>query len=312
MSRPRVVTLVANHKRLAVTVVILAILGIIVPQLADFRQSLHLLSQVSWPYLAAAIGLTFMVYLLLAELYHTLVKKPVTLRSLQLVQFATGVASRLAPIGVGTIGLNLLFLRRKDHTVPQALAVAAAANIILLTMHFAILGIVALSVPLPHHLHLNISRRSIEITGLAIGLVLVSLIVFRPIRRRIVRAVIHTFEALSSYRDQPRKLIVAATFAAVQSSTYVFGLMACALALHTSIPFNQAFVIYTFSLLLGAAVATPGGLVGVEAGLAGGFVAYGVNTDTALAIALLYRLVTYWLPILPGLIALRIVQRRYF
>jgi undecaprenyl-diphosphatase len=72
----------------------------------------------------------------------------------------------------------------------------------------------------------------------------------------------------------------------------------------------QLFLVYTGGVLLGAAVPTPGGLAGVEAGLVGGFMAYGVGSTTAIAIALAFRLATYWLPILPGLTAFAIYRRR--
>lgn len=51
-------------------------------------------------------------------------------------------------------------------------------------------------------------------------------------------------------------------------------------------------------------------MIGAEAGLVAGFVAYGIPADRALAIALLYRFLTYWLPLLPGFVAFVIVQRR--
>ena len=95
------------------------------------------------------------------------------------------------------------------------------------------------------------------------------------------------------------------------SLVYVLALAASAEALGAALAFNQLFMVYTFSILVGVATPTPGGIVGVEAGLAGGFIAYGVPADTALAIALLYRLITYWLPLIPGFIAFRIVQHRY-
>ena len=59
-----------------------------------------------------------------------------------------------------------------------------------------------------------------------------------------------------------------------------------------------------FGMLAGTATPTPGGLVGAEAGLFTGFTAYGVSVLDAGAAVLLFRLVTYWLPLFPGLLAL--------
>jgi len=74
---------------------------------------------------------------------------------------------------------------------------------------------------------------------------------------------------------------------------------------------SDLFIVYTAGVLLGAAVPTPGGLAGVEAGLVGGFMAYGVTATAAIAIALAFRLVTYWLPIAPGAIALLYCRKNH-
>ncbi len=65
--------------------------------------------------------------------------------------------------------------------------------------------------------------------------------------------------------------------------------------------------------LAGAAVSTaaptPGGIGATEAALVAGYTAVGVDASTAFAAVLLFRLVTFWLPILPGWLALVHLQR---
>ena len=56
---------------------------------------------------------------------------------------------------------------------------------------------------------------------------------------------------------------------------------------------------------------TPGGLGFVEAGLAGTLRLAGVKNGDALAATLLYRLVSYWLPLVAGGIASLLFRRRY-
>ena len=61
--------------------------------------------------------------------------------------------------------------------------------------------------------------------------------------------------------------------------------------------------------LAGAAVAsispTPGGLGAMEAALVAGLTAVGAPTGPAVAGVLAFRLLTFWLPILPGWLAYR-------
>lgn len=47
----------------------------------------------------------------------------------------------------------------------------------------------------------------------------------------------------------------------------------------------------------------PGGIGGVEGGMIGAFIAFGVNGSTAVLAVLAYRLISFWLPILPGSVA---------
>ncbi|MFI5271393.1 MAG: flippase-like domain-containing protein, partial [Candidatus Saccharimonadales bacterium] len=69
--------------------------------------------------------------------------------------------------------------------------------------------------------------------------------------------------------------------------------------------------IFTLGISTGTITPTPGGLGGFEAGLFAGFVAFHVPVAPALAIALLYRLISYWLALGIGLLAFIEVQRNH-
>lgn len=301
-----------RQKRFVFAVIVLLLLYVVSPQLAAFDQSLKTLSQASIGITLIAASLTVMTYILSAELYFLLVKHPVSRGSLLLVQTATALTSRLAPIGVGTIGLNILFLRRRNHTLPEAVAVAATNNGLGVVGHLLIIALISTTSPLPHNFNPHLSETTVAIILLVLAVILAGLACFRSLRRRILNGVRQVLHNIAGYRRKPWIILLGLGVSMVISCTYVSSLAACSRALGVDIPFNEIFLIFTFSLLTGAATATPGGLVGVEAGLVGGFVAYGIDPSTALAIALLYRLISYWIPLIPGLIALRTLQHRYF
>ena len=54
----------------------------------------------------------------------------------------------------------------------------------------------------------------------------------------------------------------------------------------------------------------PGGIGAVEAALVGSFTLVGVDSATATAGVLLYRLLTFWVPVLPGFYAFYWLERR--
>jgi putative heme transporter len=58
-----------------------------------------------------------------------------------------------------------------------------------------------------------------------------------------------------------------------------------------------------FTGMLGNVLPLPGGLGGVEGGMIGAFLAFGVDGGLAVAAVLSYRAFAYWLPIIPGAVA---------
>jgi uncharacterized protein (TIRG00374 family) len=55
--------------------------------------------------------------------------------------------------------------------------------------------------------------------------------------------------------------------------------------------------------MLGNLLPMPGGVGGVEGGMVGAYSAFGVDFDLALVAVLVYRAFTFWLPLVPGVIA---------
>jgi uncharacterized protein (TIRG00374 family) len=74
---------------------------------------------------------------------------------------------------------------------------------------------------------------------------------------------------------------------------------------------SLALLAYTASSVLAMIPITPGGLGLVEAGLTGTLTLAGVAAPQAVLATLLYRLASYWLPILAGPVAYTLFRRRY-
>jgi uncharacterized protein (TIRG00374 family) len=73
--------------------------------------------------------------------------------------------------------------------------------------------------------------------------------------------------------------------------------------------FAKAGALYMIANTVGSAVPTPGGVGGIEAALTAVLLSFGVDSATAAAIVLLFRLLTFWLPTVPGYGFLRYTQR---
>ena len=71
-------------------------------------------------------------------------------------------------------------------------------------------------------------------------------------------------------------------------------LLACLLALHVHVPWRGLLVIYSLTQISASLPITPGGLGVVEGSMAALLVAYGTSGSQALAVVLLYRIVSFW------------------
>ena len=76
-----------------------------------------------------------------------------------------------------------------------------------------------------------------------------------------------------------------------------------------NLSFAEVGAVYLGASLIAAAAPTPGGLGALEAALVAGLTGVSLDAGVAVAAVLSYRLVTYWLPILPGWLSFRFLDR---
>jgi uncharacterized membrane protein YbhN (UPF0104 family) len=286
-------------------------LYVLVPQIGDFKSSWHLLSHplASWTLLA--IGLTSLTYLTAAATYCMLAFRPLRFVQVALVQLAAMFVNRLLPGGIGALGANYAYLRRSGHSATQAGSVVAINNLLGVLGHSLVLLISLLifsghTTIIPAQSH-YVSVWAKFVIGAFVLLVAVALVF---VRQRFISKINDILEQLLDYRHQPWRLPTALLSSVLLTFSNVLCLLCCALALGVHLPFIIILLIFSFGISAGTASPTPGGLGGFEAGLAAGFIAYHVASPAALAIALLYRLVSYWLPMLAGGPVFVVCQRK--
>jgi uncharacterized protein (TIRG00374 family) len=174
-------------------------------------------------------------------------------------------------------------------------------------VHLSLLGLV-LATGSAGEFHLGWHAAQGWVLWGVVALCAVALLV-RPLRRKLTSFGRNLLVSLKHYEQQPHKLAYAALALLSLTLLNVAVLYLAARSFGVWLDLPALFVVYTAGVFVGAAVPTPGGLAGVEAGLVGGCMAYGVTSTTAIAIALAFRLVTYWFPLAPALLALYTSRR---
>jgi undecaprenyl-diphosphatase len=91
---------------------------------------------------------------------------------------------------------------------------------------------------------------------------------------------------------------------------YITALAASVAAFHGGVTIAEVGAVYLGSSMIAAAAPTPGGLGALEAALVAGLTGVGMEPGPAVAAVLAYRLVTYWLPVLPGWACFHLLERR--
>ena len=91
---------------------------------------------------------------------------------------------------------------------------------------------------------------------------------------------------------------------------YLFALYAAVKAFGGTTPLAAVGVVYLAGSAIGQAAPTPGGLGAVEAVLIAGLVGVGLDKEIAVPAVLLFRLCTFWIPILPGWLSFTALGRR--
>lgn len=299
-----------NKRYLGLALLFLVALYMVLPQLDQFKASRHLLGNPAAPYLVLAIVCSGLTYFFAAATYCLLAFKPLGYLQTVVVQLAAMFVNKLLPAGVGALGSNYVYLKRHKHSGSQAGSVVAINNMLGLAGHTVLLALTFLLAGQAAMIsNYRFSFTTIMPVVTALLIVLIASIVVWPKARQALKDLLRQ---LYSYRRRKLRLIGGLASSVGLTLTNVLTLYLCALALNLDIGFAAIMVIFTFGITLSTIVPTPGGLGGFEAGLMAGFIAYDTDKSAALASALLYRLITYWLAIVAGAIALFFAERRRY
>jgi undecaprenyl-diphosphatase len=78
------------------------------------------------------------------------------------------------------------------------------------------------------------------------------------------------------------------------------------------LPFATVGAVFLVGSAVASAAPTPGGLGAVEAALIAGLVSAGLDNTIAVPAVFMYRLFTFWVPILPGWLSFQWLQRNEY
>jgi uncharacterized membrane protein YbhN (UPF0104 family) len=272
-----------------------------------------LLHHTDWRWTAAALALSAASYFGAAWSLTGFVLERLSLFRTLLAQLAASFVTLVTPAAVGGVALNLRYLRRARVAPADAAASVGVSQLIAFALH-AILLVIFAALAGSAHAH---SLRPPGWVYIAVAAVVAAVLVAlafpggrRLLRSRLSPALGQVIPRLLDIAQQPVKLAAGIGGALLVTVSYVLCLQTSVLALGGSVPLVSVAIVYLTGSAIGSAVPTPGGLGAVEAALSAGLTAVGLPGITAVSAVLLYRTVTFWLPVPLGWVALTYLQRR--
>ena len=286
-------------------------LYVVLPQIGAFKSSFTIARQADPIFIALALACSGLTYIAATNTYYLLALKKLLYLRTVLAQLASMFVNRLLPAGIGSIGANYVYLRKSKHSVSEAASVVTANNLIGLIGHviLSVALLILFSDQLPDIKSSNVSNNlPVILLGSALGVVI--LLVIAKKNSKFKAKLNETIDQLIAYRHHPLKILTAIISSISLTLFSIACLYFCMLSLEVNLSFVVVMLIFTLGVAAGTVTPTPGGLGGVEAGLIAGFIAAGVSTPTAFAIALTYRFIHYWISLVTGAIAFIVCRRR--
>jgi len=294
----------AKHSKIILTIAgLLLVFYVFIPQLGNLKESLQAAEAANKTMLFLAVVVFCVGFPILAAKYCLIAQYKLRYYLTLQVQVASAFVSKLLPMSIGSLTVNTYYLTKESKDVSEA-ASTMAINAMTSSIAFGIIIIIAL-ISTWSDISLEHTQHDVNWFRALLVLIIVSVSIWLISRIKKIRNILHNawksiWGNIKLYRKHPRKVTYGIIFNGLGSLTGITTLYICAHAVGLPVTFPQAILSYTMGNIIGSLVPTPGGLGGAEAGLYAGLVFFGYPDNTSLVAVLLYRLITYWLPLIPG------------
>jgi uncharacterized membrane protein YbhN (UPF0104 family)/tRNA A-37 threonylcarbamoyl transferase component Bud32 len=271
-----------------------------------------LLSGAKWPWVFAALGLSVATYVGASLSVSGFVSEKLGFFRTTLVQVASSFVTLVTPAAVGGVALNVRYLQRRKIPAPAAVASIGVSQVVALVLHLLMLAVFG---AITGAGNTNPIHPPVWVYFVGGGLIAVAGAVLSvPAGRRLVRARLsptfgHVLPRLIELAQRPGKLAEGIGGALLLSIAYIFCLATCVAAFGGAVPIAKIGFVYLTGSALGSIIPTPGGLGAVEVALTTGLTTAGVPSGVAVSAVLLFRLLTFWLPVPLGWVSLNYLER---
>ena len=310
VSLPRPMRFARVERRVLLAVVGAGIVLYVVPALVASDQVRHTLSHAHWALLVPALVAYGATFPGAVEVLRGAAGRVLRWGRTLLVTVASSYANRASPLAMGRTMLDTAYLQTSGLSVDEAAEAVDTGSAAGAVVHVVVLLLVAIGVIVgPHQ-----GRGTFDTTaGVVAALVAVALAFgvtwWRRDRRGLTARLRRAAEGLRKVLGSPERAIRLWGGSVMVTLGYVIAFVGATL---TVIPHTAGLgtgLVYLAALPIASVWPIPGGVVVLDTLLVAGLRLDGASIVPAIVAVLLFRLITYWLVILPGFFAYRRVTR---
>jgi uncharacterized protein (TIRG00374 family) len=232
-----------------------------------------------------------------------------------LVQVAASFVKLVAPAAVSGVALNTRYLQRSGVRPGPAVASVGASQLMGMVTHILLLIVFGFVTGSTGNATRDLApSRTVVIVLLALAVLSAVALTIPRVRRFVAGRLKSMFSGvvprLVDVLQSPRKILTGLGGTLLLTVGFVVCLDASIRAFGGSLPWTTVVVVFLTANAVGSAAPTPGGLGAVETALTVALTISGLTAEAATSAVLLYRLLTLWLPVLPGWAAFTFLQRK--
>ena len=300
--------------RSVITLVAVVVAAYIILGQFHLKELEKVLRHSDWRWALVALALSAVTYVAATWSLSGFVLERLSFTRTLLAQLAGSFVTLVTPASVGGVALNIRYLNKAKVAPADAASSVGVSQVFAFTLHVLLLIIFAAvtggSPTAPFH------PPSWSYFALAAVVAVVLGILALPAGRRLIRSRVapalgQVIPRLLDIAQKPAKLAEGIGGALLLTFAYILALDVSLLAVgvhHFS--FAAVAVVFLIGNAAGSIVPTPGGVGAVELALSVGLAALPhVSTASAASAVLLFRLITFWLPIPIGWLSLTYLQR---
>lgn len=269
-------------------------------------------SEANWSWALLALALSGITYLGATMSISGWVPEHLNFWRTTQAQLASDFATLVSPPTVGTVAINLRYMQKSGINPAMAAASIGVGQIMAFIGHLLLMlvfGIIA-----GQQMQFDIAPPAWTLWVAAVFVALIIALFVLPFTRnwalkRIQPIFVEIGPRFLRLIQNPIKLAEGVGGILILNLGFILCFIASVRAFDDGGDWAAIAIVFLAGATLGQAAPTPGGLGAVEVALTTGLVAAGVAAGPALFAVLLFRLLTFWLPVIPGWFALKSLQK---